>query len=471
MKKKLLLLTALSIFLNRTVYAQITEEALMANLQGVLDSIISIYGMEGAAVAIVFPSDNIHTITSGYSTSISTPVDINKKWHWGSVTKPLTGYVILDMYEEGLLDINDPISNYLDTNSMPNVSGDILIKDLLQHTSTLGEIWSQNPLTPLWTAVWDDRPRVWCPSEVLSYMPLPNNGNTTHYYNNSNSYISGFIIEAITGQDLETVFQDRIFTPLAMANSYLASCDPFDMNELNGVWSGTQNRSTWNHNSYLSSRGGNSALVSTISDVAKFYNTYYQGDLLTPAVMDELRTHSAGSMKSFGSIGCGTAVNTYYGYETTILEITVAGATHHFYGHGGNGVNNAMVFYWQEEDITIALVNNDFTTTSTIAAMFADIICEIIDNLPIQNLSVKDIYEIQGKIFPNPAQEDITIKFKNSSFNDGRFYLRDLNGRTILNSQLIGEITRVYLADLSAGVYIYELAVDGKSKIGKIIKD
>jgi len=470
MKTKLLLLTALSIFLNRTVYAQITEEDLMVNLQGVLDSKIPIYGMEGAAVAIVFPSNNIHTISSGYSTSISTPVDINKKWHWGSVTKPLTGYVILDMYEEGLLNINNPISNYIDADTIPNVSGDIFVKDLLQHTSPLQEIWSTSQ-TALWNAVWNDRPKVWCPWEVLSYMPAPDNLNTTHNYNNSNSYMLGFIIEAITGQDLETVFQDRIFTPLAMANSYLASCDPFDMNEINGVWSGTQNRSTWNHNSYLSSRGGNSALVSTISDVAKFYDTYYQGDLLTPAVMDELRTPSAGSMKSFGSIGCGTAVNTYYGYETTILEITVGGTTHHFYGHGGNGVNNAMVFYWQEEDITIALVNNDFTTTNTIAAMFADIICEIIDNLPIQNLSVDDIHEIQGKIFPNPAQEDITIKFENSSFDDGRFYLRDLNGRTMLNSQLNGEITKVNLADLSAGVYVYELTVDGKSKIGKIIKD
>lgn len=471
MKTKLLLLTALSIFLNRTVYAQITEEDLMANLQVVLDSKIAGYGMEGAAVAIIFPSDNIHTITSGYSTSISTPVDINKKWHWGSVTKPLTGYVILDMYEEGLLDINDPISNYLDTNSMPNVSGNILIKDLLQHTSTLNEIWSQNPLTPLWTAVWDDRPRVWCPSEVLSYMPLPNNGNTTHNYNNSNSYISGFIIEAITGQDLGTVFQDRIFTPLGMANSYLASCNPFDMNEINGVWSGTQNRSTWNHNSYLSSRGGNSALVSTISDVAKFYDTFYQGNLLIPAVMDELRIHSAGSMKSYPGINCATNLYTYYGYETTILDITTSDTTYHFYGHGGNGVNNAMVFYWQEEDITIALVNNDFTTTNTIAAMFADLTCEIIANLPIQSLSVDDGLDLKSTIFPNPAQEKLTIKLKNASFDEGRFILRDLNGRTILNNQLNGQKTSVSLTDLSAGVYIYELSIDGRSKIGKIIKD
>ena len=470
MKTKLLLLTALSIFLYRTVYAQITEEALMTNLQGILDSKIPIYGMEGAAVAIVFPSDNIHTITSGYATSISDPVDVNKKWHWASATKPLTGYIILDMYEEGLLDINGPISNYIDTDTIPNVSGTILIKDLLQHTSPLQEIW-EPAQTALWNAVWNDRTRVWCPWEVLSYMPLPNDLNTTHHYNNSNSYMLGFIIEAITGQDLETVFQDRIFTPLGMTNSYLASCDPFDMNELNGVWNGTQNRSTWSHTSYLSSRGGNSALISTVADVAKFYNTYYQGDLLTPAVMDHLRVPAVGSRQYAGAINCATAFYTEYGFETTILEVTTADTTYHFYGHGGNGVNNCVAFYWQEEDITIVIVNNDYTTTNALAALFTDIACEIIDNLPIQNLSVGDQQYIESNIFPNPAQEDLTIKLENSSYDNGRFTLRDLNGRTILKSQLNGQKTTVSLADLSTGVYIYELAIDGRSKIGKIIKD
>lgn len=470
MKKKLLLFTVLSIFFHRTVYAQITEDALMGNLQGILDSKIAGYGMEGAALAIVFPSGNIHAITSGYATYISDPVDVNKKWHWASGTKPLTGYVILDMYEEGLLDINDPISNYIDTDTIPNVSGNILIKDLLQHTSPLQEIWEPAQAT-LWNAVWNDRPKVWCPWEVLSYMPLPDNLNTTHNYNNSNSYMLGFIIEAITGQDLESVFQDRIFTPLAMTNSYLASCDPFDMNEINGVWNGTENRSTWNHNSYLSSRGGNSALIATVADVAKFYHTYYRGDLLTPAVMDQLRVPAVGSMNYFGAVGCATAVYTYYGFETTIYEITTSDNTFYMYGHGGHGVNMSMSFYWQEEDITVVLVNNDFTTEPIIPALFADIVCEIKANLPIQNLSNSDYQNIKSTIFPNPTQEEITIKLENSSYDKGRFTLRDLNGRTILNSQLNGQKTRVSLTDLSAGIYIYELIMDGRSKIGKIIKD
>ncbi|WP_406683014.1 serine hydrolase [Seonamhaeicola sp. MEBiC1930] len=470
MKTKLLLTIVLSFFLQMTVYAQITEEDLMTNLQGVLDSKIAIYGMEGVAVTLVFPSNNIHTISSGYSTSVSNPVDVNKKWHWASGTKPLTGYVILDMYEEGLLDINNPISNYIDTDTIANVSGDILVKDLLQHTSPLQDVWDPGQ-TVLWNAVWSDRPQVWCPWEVLSYMPLPDNGNTTHNYNDSNSYMLGFIAEAIEGDNLETIFQNRIFNPLSMTNSYLSSCETFDMNELNGVWSGTENRSTWSHTSYLSSRGGNSALIAPIADVAKFYNTYYQGDLLTLSLMDELRTPAAGSLQNFGPIGCATSVNSYYGYETTIFEITTSEDTFYAYGHGGNGINNSLSYYWQEEDITIVLVTNDFTATNTMGALFLDVFCEINNNLPLQSLSTNEETASLGLLFPNPVQDELTIKLKISTNNNGRFILRDLNGREVLNNSLNNQSTIVSLINISAGMYIYEVVVDGRRETGKIIKN
>ena len=470
MKTKLLLITIILTFLQGTVYSQITEEELMTNLQGILDSNSALYGMEGVALSVVFPSNNIHTISSGYATSINDPIDVNKKWHWASGTKPLTGYVILDMYEDGLLDINDPISNYIDTDTIPNVSGSILIKDLLQHTSPLQDVWDPGQ-TVLWNAVWSNRPQVWCPWEVLSYMPPPNNGNTTHNYNDSNSYMLGFIIEAIEGQDLETVFQQRIFNPLSMSNSYLSSCEIFDMNELNGVWSGSQNRSTWSHTSYLSSRGGNSALIAPIEDVAKFYNSYYQGDLLTPSLMNMLRTPAAGSLQNFGSIGCATSVNSYYGFETTIYEITTSEDTYYMYGHGGNGVNNSLSYYWQEEDITMVFVTNDFTAVNTMGALYFDLFCEINDNLPLATLSIEENKESLGLVYPNPTKDDITVQLKNSPNNNGSFLLRDLNGRVVVNSSLRYESTNISLTDLSSGIYIYELQVNGTIKIGKIIKD
>lgn len=470
MKAKIFHFAAIFIFLNSNIQAQITEQNLMNNLQTVLDNNHGIYGMEGAAVAIVMPSENIYTIASGYGATINTPIDLNKKWHWASTTKPLTGYVILDMYEQNELDINLPISNYIDTDTIPNVPGTILVKELLQHTSVLTEIWTPSQAA-LWNAVWNDRPAVWCPWEVLSYMPAPDLGNTTHHYSNTNSYMLGFIIEAITGQDLETVFQDRIFTPLGITNSYLASCNPFNMNEINGVYNGTENRSTWSHTSYLSSRGGNSALVGTIADVAKFYNTYYQDDLLSQSTMDQLRVEATGSHTYQGAFGCATAIYSGYGFETEFLEVTIGGTIEHFYGHAGNGVNNSAAFYWQEEDITIVIVTNDYTTTNTLGALFSDIICEISANLPIEGLSVNEFEGIESSIFPNPSNGEITIKVENSYYQNGAFTLRDLNGRTILKSQINSEKTNISLTNVTTGMYLYELQIDGKSKLGKIVKE
>lgn len=470
MKTKLFLWTVLCIFLNKTVHSQITEEALMNNIQGILDTKKGLYGMEGVAVAVAFPSHNIYTASSGYSASISTPVDVNKKWHWASSTKPLTGYVILDMHEKGILNINDPISNYIDTDTIVNVSGNIKIKDLLQHTSPLKEVWSSNQ-TNLWNTVWSNRPKVWCPWEVLNYMPSPDTGNTNHNYNSSNSYMLGFIIEAITGKNLETVFEEKIFTPLSMTNSYLSTCKTIDMNELNGVWNGSENRSSWSHTSYLSSRGGNSALIATIADVAKFYNTYYQGDLLSSDVMDMLRTPVQNSKKYLGAVGCATSIYQYHGFETEIYEVTTAEETFYMYGHGGNGVNNSLSFYFQKEDITIVIVNNDYTTLNTIGALFADIVCEINNNLPVQSLSVQETPKFINEIYPNPAKETITVKLNNLSNNNGLFILRDLNGRKILSTKIKAQNNAISLIDIASGMYSYQVIVDGISEFGKIVKE
>ena len=59
MKTKLLLITIILTFLQGTVYSQITEEELMTNLQGILDSNSALYGMEGVALSIVFLNSTI----------------------------------------------------------------------------------------------------------------------------------------------------------------------------------------------------------------------------------------------------------------------------------------------------------------------------------------------------------------------------------------------------------------------------
>jgi len=451
-------------------YSQNLDD-LVAGLQNVMDTKIAGYGLEGVGVTVVFPGEITYNLTSGIATGPGDPVSTDRKWHWASSTKPLTGYVVLKLYEEGKLDINDPIGKYLDADTIPNVDSTIVIKELLRHTSPLEEIWTENN-TSLWSAVWNNRDSVWCPWQVLDYMPPPDNSRTTHKYSSSNSYILGFLAEAVTGKDLATLFKELIFDPLGMTNSHLSSCENFNMAELNGVWWGTENRSNWSHTSYLSSRGGNSALISTTSDVARFYRRYYQDSLLSKTIMDSLRVPAKGSRQLLGSIGCASSVYQTYGYETEMQEVNFSsGETIMLYGHGGNGVNNSSSYHWKSENITLILAVNDYSSPNAIASLYADLLCYIHDNLLIIDAIDVDPGEAQITVYPNPASQYLTIEVKDLPETENWVILRDIGGRIIYQEKFLNSRTEIPLTGMKPGVYFYEVILEDKRTTGRFIKN
>ncbi len=365
-------------------------EELVGELQQILDDKIPNYGIEGVATTIVFPNEEVHTIASGYGQTVDDPVDPTKKWHWASGTKPMTGYIILKLAELGLIDITDTVGEYLDLNSIPNVSSDITIKNLLQHTGGLEEVWSESN-NSLWNAVWGDRDRVWNPNEFKQYIPEAHSAPGEHYYNSTNSYLLSFIIQEVTGKSLEANFQKYIFEPLGMTSSYLSSGKDIDMSQFNGAWLGSDNRSNISHTSYLSSRSGNSAHIATSEDAVKFYRSYYSGELLPEDLMDEVKEPAAGSSDLiFENYACISKVTQLHGFETTMFEvIDTDGHTWNLYGHGGNGIHNSFTYHWKQKDLTIAMVINDFQVLepSPFAALIFDVLCMIdaeLDDVEIQ---------------------------------------------------------------------------------------
>ena len=461
----------LYILFSFTATSQITPDSLVSNIQKILDNKIAAYGMEGTTVTIVMPDDKMYTITSGYATKVGDPVDTIRKWHWASVTKPLVGYAVLKLHDIGKLDINNAIGMYLNTDTIMNVDSGIIIKDLLRHTGPLEEVWTQSN-NALWGLVWDNRSAVMCPWEILPYMPAPDNNRTTHNYASSNSYILGFLVEAVSGKDLSTFFKEQIFDVLGMNNSYLSSCKAFQMSELNGVWANQENRSTWDHSSYLSSRGGNSALIATSMDVAKFYRSYYNDKLLKKELMDSLRIPAKGSLEDFGTIGCVKDVSRLHGYETHFYQFIMnSGDTVMLYGHGGNGVNNSLSYHWPKENITLVFATNDFTVTNTMGQLYIELFCEIYNNLPIQNpTSFDEIQQPKVSVYPNPAADVLNIKIDGFHGTQSHLLIQNIYGQTILNINISTSSNQISLSNFSSGIYLYEVVFDGVSTKGRFLK-
>jgi CubicO group peptidase (beta-lactamase class C family) len=113
----------------------------------------------------------------------------------GSLSKPITALIILQLKEKGLLTLHDPLSNYL-----PHFSkGDsVNIENLLNHTSGIRSITSTKPYMT-------DRNSIKGQKEVLEIIknePYVFTPGSKWQYSNSNFILLSYIAEKITGKSM-----------------------------------------------------------------------------------------------------------------------------------------------------------------------------------------------------------------------------------------------------------------------------
>lgn len=154
-----------------------------------------------------------------------TQLKANQKMAIASGTKSITAAGILRLYDQGKLDIHDPISKYFDhhspiwVKSMPAWANKVTIHHLLTHSSGIAEYYKH--LTINTNMYMDGIIR-----SIINFAaakPLAFNPGKQYQYCNTNFIILGMIIEKITGLQLADFFEDEFFKPLGMNSSHLAT--------------------------------------------------------------------------------------------------------------------------------------------------------------------------------------------------------------------------------------------------------
>jgi CubicO group peptidase (beta-lactamase class C family) len=139
-------------------------------------------------------------------------------YHWWSMTKIPTSIAIMQLEEQGRLNLDDEVTKYLPWFKVNYPSSDspaITIRHLLQHTSGL-----PNPVPAMigWVHYDDVTPNQ---TEVLKkYLPTFNTvkfePGSQAVYGNLNYMVLGAIIEAVSGQTYEEYIVENILNPLGM---------------------------------------------------------------------------------------------------------------------------------------------------------------------------------------------------------------------------------------------------------------
>jgi len=145
----------------------------------------------------------------------------NTVYHWWSMTKIPTAIAIMQLREQGKLDLDDAVTMYLPWFDVVYPSNDgpvITLRHLLQHTSGLPDTipamigWVHyDNATPNQTEI------------VKKYLPEFNElkftpGEET-VYSNLNYMVLGAVIESVSGQSYETYITQNILSPIGMSHT------------------------------------------------------------------------------------------------------------------------------------------------------------------------------------------------------------------------------------------------------------
>ncbi len=172
---------------------------------------------EGSGAAIGF-IDNGRIRYYTYGTKAidnSSPITQDTLFEIGSMTKVFTTIALMDMVNEGLVSLDDPIEKYLPQQKVPQKDGvKITLRHLATHTSGLprlpANMQMKNPANPY--ADYTTEQLYAC----LSAVDLSKKPGESCEYSNLGMGLLGHILELIDHKSYEQIIRDRILVKLGM---------------------------------------------------------------------------------------------------------------------------------------------------------------------------------------------------------------------------------------------------------------
>ncbi len=271
------------------------------------------FNVKGASVAVILPDGKIHRFVAGYSND-STAIEPEMLFAIGSITKNVVAALVLQLTEEGVLTLDDPISRWLP--AYPYVDRTITIRQLLNHTSGLYMFWDNQKL-------WDDlkryRDSAFSPEAVLTYIRDPYFSPGRDFrYSNTNYLLLAMICTRATNSTLSAEFRRRFWEPLKIEGARLSLEEQIPPN-LAHVWGDNFENDGSNRDltflprtSHESITYGSSGLFMTAEDLARWTHALFHGKVIG---QDSLR-----QMQSFGRGAYGLGLGRFgFGVEDPVL--------------------------------------------------------------------------------------------------------------------------------------------------------
>lgn len=161
-------------------------------------------GTPGMALAVVSQDRIVAVRTFGVADLASgAPVMPDTRFLAGSISKTFTAVALLQLQEEGMVDLHRPVTTYLPWFKVRSPRGAITLHHLLTHTAGLPRDRSDLPSSPYTALALRDRELVLAPGERFAY-------------SNIGYQLLSLVIEEVEGRPFTESIRARILQPLRL---------------------------------------------------------------------------------------------------------------------------------------------------------------------------------------------------------------------------------------------------------------
>jgi CubicO group peptidase (beta-lactamase class C family) len=331
-----------------------------AELASRVDQVFADYDKKdspGCALAVVRDGGIVYSKGYGLaSLEHGVPITPQTVFDIGSTSKQITAAAILLLAQDGKLSLDDDIRKFFP--EIPDYGTPVTLRHLLHHTSGIRDYIALLALGGISfedVAADDDTLAAIARQKALDFRP-----GDEHSYSNSGYFLLSLVVKKASGKTLREFAQERIFTPLGMTSTQIlddhtrviprraASYDPlpdggFGLSVAN--WEQT----------------GDGAVQTTVEDLAKWDQNFYDPKVGGPGLIKELQTTGVLTSGEKITYARGLSVEEYRGLRRVL------------HGGGWAGYRAEMIRFPTERFSVITLCNLGSTNPTGLAQQVADL--------------------------------------------------------------------------------------------------